>query len=531
VIKAVRKLFRNTLFRLSLIGAMLTVLSVGAAIYVVYYTMVSTEIRRVDAAIEEEIAQFQGIYDASGLKAVETAIALKRLPENTDPQSGEYKTVYHTNAIREVGAVMKLRGATFEGLYLVQSPGYAEGNLGNSRGEQTEEAEIVLSGSQGVTYKRVKFNYSETRYSNTEFVDRRARGIAGQILLADEAVAAIIVARDVEAISRAGDNISQTIFKSLAIAALLGLLSSLYVSRRFARRVDAFNRLATDVRAGNLDRRAPRNYSEDEMDMLAEHLNSMLDHIDRLMKAMRYAGDSVAHDLRTPLTRLRTRLESAAVELGDKPEADILFDAAGDADELLVTFDSVLRIARLEAGERRELLKPLNPKDTLEDLAELYEPACEDAGLTFTSDIGDKMQILADRGLLSQAVSNLLENAIKYTPSGGRIHLILQRGKQNKVEISILDDGPGIPSFDRERVKERFVRLDKSRTLPGSGLGLALVDAVADLHRAELHMDDGLGANTNGDAGNIDSPGLKISLIFPRVKPLGPNKISSDMTA
>jgi len=544
VLVAVRKLFRNTLFRLSLIGALLTVLSVGAAIYLVYYSMVSTEIRRVDAAMETEISQFQDIYDASGLKAIETAIALGRIPKETAPESDVYKTIYHGNAVRAVGEVMKLRGATFEGLYRVQSAGYDEGNLVNTAGEETEAAEIVLEGVDGVTYRRVAFSYSERRYSNAEFINRRARGIAGQLFLNKEAVAGIIVARDVEAISRAGDQIGATLLKSLALAAFLGLLSSLFVSRRFARRVDAFNRLATDVRAGNLDRRAPRNYSEDEMDMLAEHLNSMLDHIDRLMQAMRYAGDSVAHDLRTPLTRLRTRLESAAVELGETPEADILFDAAGDADELLVTFDSVLRIARLEAGERRELLKPLDPKDTLEDLAELYEPACEDAGLSFTFDIAKKTQILADRGLLSQAVSNLLENAIKYTPSGGRIHLSSQLGKQNRVVISISDDGPGIPSFDRERVKERFVRLDESRTLPGSGLGLALVDAIADLHRAELYMDDGLGKdavidtpvkpkpfakpNTGSHTGShtgddtkddVDRPGLKISLIFPRIKP------------
>ena len=229
------------------------------------------------------------------------------------------------------------------------------------------------------------------------------------------------------------------------------------------------------------------------------------------MQAMRYAGDSIAHDLRSPLTRLRTRLESAAVELGDTPEADILFSAAEDASELLTTFDGVLRIARLEAGERRELLQPTDPKPLLDDLAELYEPACEDAGLQFSADIAKGTDILADRGLLSQAVSNLVENAIKYTPKGGRIHLDLRKTRNGRITISVTDDGPGIPSIDRERVKERFVRLDKSRTLPGSGLGMALVDAVADLHRAEFTLEDGF-----DDRGTL---GLKASLVVPRRRP------------
>ena len=288
--------------------------------------------------------------------------------------------------------------------------------------------------------------------------------------------------------------------------------------RRFARRVEGFNRLATDVRAGNLDRRAPRNYSEDEMDLLAEHLNAMLDHISRLMQAMRYAGDSVAHDLRTPLTRLRTRLETAAVELGETDEALVLYEAAGDADQLLSTFDSVLRIARLEAGERRELLKPLDPKPILDDLAELYEPACEDAGLSFGADIASKTLILADRGLLSQAVSNLLENAIKYTPREGSIRLVSRRKRGGGVEISIRDNGPGIPSWDRERVKERFVRLDKSRSLPGSGLGLSLVEAVADLHQAEFIMSDNEDLPSVEKGGDPDRPGLSAMLVFPRAK-------------
>ena len=525
MIGSIQKLLRNTLFRLSLMGALLTVLSVGAALSLVYYSMISTEIRRVDAANEAEIEEFQSIYDAGGLEKVGQGIALGTLAADAPATSLDYLRLYNLGGIEAVNRAVTLRSASYEGLYLLQTPRGAQGNISSVKGQQTEATEVMLPGIEDATFTKLEFIYSDPRYDNEEYKDRRARGIAGQLRLNGEGIAGLIVGRDVEAISRTGERIRATLLPALGLAALLGLISSGYVSRRFARRVEAFNRLATDVRAGHLDRRAPRNYSEDEMDMLAEHLNAMLDHIDRLMKAMRYAGDSVAHDLRTPLTRLRTRLESAATELGDKSEADILYAAAEDAGELLTTFDSVLRIARLEAGERRELLKPLNPKPILDDLAELYEPACEDAGLTLTASISDKTQILADRGLLSQAASNLLENAIKYTPKGGKIHLELRRGKQGRTEISVTDNGPGIPSWDRERVKERFVRLDKSRTLPGSGLGLALVDAVADLHRAEFKMDDGFGDDP-------DQPGLKASLIFPRrrsvtsgnlAKPEGPD--------
>jgi signal transduction histidine kinase len=220
-----------------------------------------------------------------------------------------------------------------------------------------------------------------------EAEERRIVAIGHAISEGNTKVGVIFVGRDVENIRRTGERMRSAMTFSSLIALFLGILSSIFVARRFAVRVDILNKLATDVQAGHLDRRAPRTYSEDEMDRLAEHLNGMLDHIDRLMQAMRYAGDSVAHDLRTPLTRLRTRLETAAVEAGETKESDVLYAAAADADELLGTFDSVLRIARLEAGERRELLKPLDPKPILDDLAELYEPACEDAGLTFTYDI------------------------------------------------------------------------------------------------------------------------------------------------
>jgi len=475
--EAIKRLYKNTLFRLSLLGAFLFVTSLFVAMGYVYYATVSSELRRVDKALVVEFEEFQKIFEEKGLAGVDREVIL--------------------------------RSASSEGWYILIAGNIVAGNLAFQQVETQDGQAGLIPENSEETFQKILFTYSNPESTDEEFKDRRARGLAGPLKIDQENAGLLLVARDVEATMRTGGKVRNAILTSSAIALLLGLISSWYVSRRFTRRVEAFNALADDVRAGNLDRRAPRNYSEDEMDMLAEHLNSMLDHINRLMKAMRYAGDSVAHDLRTPLTRLRTRLESAAGELGDTKEAETLFAAAGDAGELLQTFDSVLRIARLEAGERRELLTDIDPKPILDDLAELYEPACEDAGLSFSSDIISDVQILADRGLLSQAVSNLIENAIKYTPSGGTIHLTLSKNNSGRAVISILDSGPGIPEEDRERVKERFVRLDKSRTLPGSGLGLSLVEAVADLHRAEFVMADGLGQTS-------ENPGLKASLIFPR---------------
>jgi signal transduction histidine kinase len=517
MIAAIQKMMRNTLFRLSLLGALLTIFSVGASLGYMYYSMINTELDRVDGVNIAEISELQNVYDQAGQTAIQAAIATGRLDPRITADSPLYKNVYNVVGFEAVGNAVDERGTSFEGLYfLANRSAQPRGNLSNRTGDEKFETLAQAEDGERI-FSLIQFRYNNPQFQSDEFNDRRARGIVSYIMLDEERVASVIVGKDVESISRTGERIRTTLLPAMGIAAFLGLLSSFFVSRRFARRVEGFNRLATDVRAGNLDRRAPRNYSEDEMDLLAEHLNAMLDHISRLMEAMRYAGDSVAHDLRTPLTRLRTRLETAAVELGEAEEADVLYAAADDADQLLTTFDSVLRIARLEAGERRELLKPLDPKPILDDLAELYEPACEDAGLSFKADISSKAMISADRGLLSQAVSNLLENAIKYTPSGGSITLICRRTRGH-IEIAIADDGPGIPSWDRERVKERFVRLDKSRSLPGSGLGLSLVEAVADLHRAEFIMADNEDLPDADNGGDANRPGLRASLMFPRLK-------------
>lgn len=476
MLTALKKLYRNTVFRLSLLAATLFVISLLGLLGYIYFATISSESRRVDRALVAELNELNAMVKERGPIALSTEVFL--------------------------------RSASREGLYLVVHGERATGNLvGQIVGDDMGIDDLLVENIGMSLYKR-QFTYGARDDEDSDFNARRARGLIGPLLEDGQIIGQILVARDVEVTMRTADRIRTALLTSATSSLVLGLILGWFVSRRFSRRIEDFNRLATDIRAGNLDRRAPRNFSEDELDLLAEHLNAMLDHIDRLMKAMRYAGDSIAHDLRSPLTRLRTRLESAAGDIKDTAAQDILFDAAGDADELLKTFDSVLRIARLEAGERRELLVDVDPKPLLDDIAELYEPACEDAGLAFSADIAAGQLVSADRGLLSQAVSNLVENAIKYTPTGGEIRLSLARNKAGHVEIAITDNGPGIPQQERQRVKERFVRLDKSRSAPGSGLGLSLVDAVADLHRAEFVLGNG----TASDMG----PGLAAKLIFPR---------------
>ena len=520
------RLLRNTVFRLSLIGSLLFGLSLLVAQLLVYREIVLTERTRIERTLSEDLQEFLTAFDSYGITAVGDAQRSGLLPLPGQPLTPEQQAlterIYDSGVKDRMTTLVTVRDLppdTYSTLFL-----FDETVVGRLASEEIANEGLEADGFwsfDGEDERRVEVVTQSTNPETQETEDRRIVAFGKNIFLKGKKRGVIFVGRDVENITRTGERMRSAMATSSLIAVFLGILSSIYVARRFAKRVDVLNKLANDVQAGNLDRRAPRNYSEDEMDRLAEHLNGMLDHIDRLMQAMRYAGDSVAHDLRTPLTRLRTRLESAAVEAGDTAEADVLYAAAGDADELLSTFDSVLRIARLEAGERRELLKPLDPKPILDDLAELYEPACEDVGLSFTHDIADGLTILADRGLLSQAVSNLLENAIKYAGGGGgtRIELRATKGTRGRVRISVSDDGPGIPAFERERVKERFVRLDKSRTLPGSGLGLALVEAVAELHQAEFNMDDGLGARAVEQGEDHDGrPGLRVELVFPSVK-------------
>jgi len=313
----------------------------------------------------------------------------------------------------------------------------------------------------------------------------------------------LLVGRDIRELAATRSLIREALGWGLAMTFALALLGGWLMSAGVVRRLDAINNVSREIIDGDLSRRVPRDGSGDDFDQLADNLNRMLTRIESLMASVRQVSDNIAHDLRTPLSRLHTKL-SALRDTGLPEAAAADVDAAiTDAEELLGAFNGLLRIARVESGARRAAFTDVDLKPLLLDVAELYEPLAsdKDQALTVVSDDSGALRVNGDRDLLFQALANLLDNAIKYTPPHGDIEL--RSGHiGGTVVVSVSDSGPGIPPAQRAKVLQRFYRIDASRSAPGHGLGLSLVQAVAQLHEAELRLEDA-------------SPGLRVELRFP----------------
>jgi len=288
----------------------------------------------------------------------------------------------------------------------------------------------------------------------------------------------------------------------LVVTLALALIGSLSMARSVNNRLEIINRVSRQIRRGDLSRRMPSMGVGDEFDRLGGSLNEMLDQIEKLMVGVRDVSNAIAHDLRTPLTRLRTHLEQVRDDAADEKLRDSIEETILEADALLATFGSLLRIAQIEAGNRRREFNDVKLNDLIKDVIELYEPLAAEKHLHLTMDTTTPVHASGDRDLLFQAISNLIDNAIKYTPDDGTVDIrLVNRPTGARVEIG--DSGEGIPEEERERVFERFYRLETHRGSPGSGLGLSLVAAVVSLHGGLLTLGDG-------------HPGLRVQLDLPR---------------
>ena len=299
----------------------------------------------------------------------------------------------------------------------------------------------------------------------------------------------LLVGRDVAVRAQLRTLLTDALLWALLVVALLGIVGALLVRGLFRRTLSQVSLTAAAISAGDLTRRVKLSGRGDEFDRLAETINDMLDRIARLMDGVRQVSNAIAHDLRTPIARARSRLEDAALHAQGAEDLRAAIDRAqADLDGVVAVFQALLRIAEIEAGARRSAFVTFDLARVLGDLAELYGAVAEDGGMRFDLACPDALPVFGDRELLQQAVVNLLDNAIKFSPPGGVIQL--QAMRRDGVRIVVADHGPGIPPEDQVRATERFFRGESARHTPGSGLGLALVQAVAQLHGGHLRLAD-----------------------------------------
>lgn len=308
----------------------------------------------------------------------------------------------------------------------------------------------------------------------------------------------LMIGRDVEELDDLEEAIAAAALYLVGAMLVLATLGALLMSWAIGRRLGAVSAAARQVMAGDLGGRVPLSGSGDEFDRLAATLNLMLDRVEAGIEAVRTASDNVAHELRTPLTRLQASLRRAESGGGD-PEA--VAEALEEADRLQSLFDSVLRISRIESGRHEAQFRPVDLSVLTRDAAELYAPAAEENGLRLIQQVDGDLIVVGDRDLLFQAVANLVDNAIKFTPEGGEIRVGLVRDGA-EVRLEIADTGPGVPEAAMGRMAERFFRTPAAQGVAGFGLGLSLVTAIARLHGATLEF-------------RPAAPGLEARIVFP----------------
>ena len=450
------KLIRTTAFRLTLVY--LFIFALFAASLLVYFAWNTRRLitEQITTTVNAETGEISDIFGRRGLRGLVNTIENRALRPGAN-------------------------------LYLVTTPaGQAiAGNVGS-----LAPGVMATTGWSETAYRRL-----DEQDAADHFALVRVSELSGGFRL--------LIGRDLEERRRLIGIVAKAAQWSVLIVVVLGLGGGIFVARRVLRRIDAMTGTTQRIMTGDLSGRLPVGRSGDELDRLAENLNAMLERIEALMMGLKEVSDNIAHDLKTPLTRLRNRAEEALAKSRTEIEyRNALEQTIEESDGLIRTFNALLMIARAESGQARGNMDNFDAADVARGIHELYEPLAEDGGMSLHVKT-ESVPLHGNRELISQALANLVENAIKYgkpvpatlspvhaTDAGRDDILIEARREGDKVLLSVTDHGPGIPLADRKHAVERFVRLEASRTQPGSGLGLSLASAVATLHGGELRLDD-----------------------------------------
>jgi signal transduction histidine kinase len=463
-VTAFGKLIRTTAFRLTLVYLFLFALFAASLLGYFAWNTRRMITEQITDTVNSELSELTEQYTKGGLRGLVAAVEGRALRPGAN-------------------------------LYLVTTP-QGQGVAGNVA--SLEPGVMDHPGWAETFYKRLEETDTKSHYALVK-VSQLPGGFR------------ILVGRDLEERRRLVAIIAKAAQWSGLIVIVLGLGGGVFVARRVLRRIDAMTGTTQRIMAGDLSGRLPVGRSGDEIDRLAENLNAMLERIEALMAGLKEVSDNIAHDLKTPLTRLRNRAEEALAKSSNEGEYRAALERTIDeSDGLIRTFNALLMIARAESGQARDNMTDFDAAEVAHGIHELYEPLAEDRGLTLEVK-ADAATIHGNRELISQALANLVENAIKYGqpvvphPDGGAKSpdiLIEAHRDGDNVLLSVTDHGPGIPEADRQRAVERFVRLEASRTQPGSGLGLSLASAVATLHGGDLRLAD-------------SQPGLRVTLVIP----------------
>ncbi|MFN3766277.1 MAG: sensor histidine kinase [Aliihoeflea sp.] len=469
MLSSVSTLMKTTAARLSALYLLLfAICAVGLVFYMGSLTMRMLT-GQIQDTVSEEVLSLGRAYQRGGLTT------LVRVVESRSRQPGAY-------------------------LYIIADP---TGRILSGNVQSLEPRVLSTEGWTERPFSYERYGEADTRTGDVPAA-REGPHTAMAVVMRLPNQMILLVGRDLGEPERFGNVIRRALIVAFGMMGLGALVIWFLVGRRALKRIDNISDASRRIMGGDLAGRLPVTGAGDEFDRLSQNLNEMLARIGALNEGLKQVSDNIAHDLKTPLTRLRNRAE-AALGGGNDPQHRAALEATiAESDQLIRTFNAILMISRLESGYSAEHTAPIDLAAIVSDVVELYEPAAEEVGVALSADAPRELSITGNRELIGQSLSNIVDNAIKYSAGSGpvpRVRVTAER-RGGETVVSVCDNGPGIPKEEHARATERFVRLEQSRSQPGSGLGLSLAKAVMTFHGGRLELSD-------------ENPGLCVSMIFP----------------